>query len=910
MKKNTLIRTACSLLLLMSASAMKSQMVGPNAYVKATNLEIGIAGAGGFEGVDMFASPVLPGMHPRSGTNFFGFVANPQLNAWATFDGDFFTPGSSENGWGIDIPSLGITNADNNCNFENEIPGSITNFTHSTSCISVDWEGDLTTGTNLHFKVNYFMEETDLYYTTTVTITNNTGATINDIYYYRNLDPDNNQPIAVNVGFEYWTNNTVLCQPGVNGSNIAAVSATSTDPYPSFMGLAAVGANWRACYGGFSNRDGFDLWNGVGFVQTVGVTNFFDEGIALAYKINSLAPGASETFKFNVILDDAAASNLLSVSYPGSAPPQICDTAIVDTIAHCGSPVPLTLIGSTVDDYNWTWSPATGLNTTVGPAVIANPSVDVTYTATGTIANPCLPPATVTVSFVMIILTPQAPPQITPVAPVCQGSAPFNLVVDSTGGIWSGPGITNATAGTFDPATAGSFDVYYSTGGFCPQFDTTTVDVLGTASANITQPPVFCDGDPAASLVSATAGGIWSGPGITSPTGGIFDPSVSGVGIFEIFYNIGGSCPSVDSVDITVGAVVTPVTGFSYTTPVCKATGINPVPSTVPGFTPGGTFTFTPAGLSINSSTGEINLAASAAGTYTVTYTIPATVCGPAGTTTSTIQIQAVIPPVLTFSYPPVCYNTTGPAPILPGTFTTGGTFSSTDITVDALTGVVDITGVAAGSYTVSYTVVGSNILCTGSGTSTATVIVNTLPTVGTTFPETMWIGSSTVVAANGGSSYVWSPVVDSCVNAICDSVYVSPDETTDYCVVVTDANGCIDSGCVKITIEIPCPSNRNLVVPNAFTPNNDGNNDELCLYGWDDCVTDFQIVIYDRWGEKMYESSDANFCWDGKYKGKLLDPAVFVYFIKASYLKAGATINDPETIFDLTKKGNISLVR
>jgi hypothetical protein len=68
--------------------------------------------------------------------------------------------------------------------------------------------------------------------------------------------------------------------------------------------------------------------------------------------------------------------------------------------------------------------------------------------------------------------------------------------------------------------------------------------------------------------------------------------------------------------------------------------------------------------------------------------------------------------------------------------------------------------------------------------------------------------------------------------------------------------------------------------------------------------------VIYDRWGEKVYESTNANFCWDGKYKGKILDPAVFVYFINASYLQAGATIDEPETIFEIKKKGNISLVR
>src|ERR1043165_2151321 len=96
-----------------SAKIAKAQMVGPNAYVDATNLELGIDGAGGFEGANTGTSPPFPTMNPRSANPLFGFVANPQLDGWATFDGDFFTPGTPENGWGIDI--TGGANASNNC---------------------------------------------------------------------------------------------------------------------------------------------------------------------------------------------------------------------------------------------------------------------------------------------------------------------------------------------------------------------------------------------------------------------------------------------------------------------------------------------------------------------------------------------------------------------------------------------------------------------------------------------------------------------------------------------------------------------------------------------------------------------------------------------------------------------------
>lgn len=264
-----IVLTALFVLCFLNINFLNAQMVGANAYIKGTSVEIGIAGLGGFEGCPTGVSPPLAGMHFRSGNPFFGFVSNPQVNAWATFDGDFFTPGNPENGWGIELPS-GLSYG-NNCSYLNQINGAITSWSQTFSCISSDWEGDLTAGTNLHFKINYFLKQTDLYYTTTVSVTNNTGATIPTLYYYRNLDPDNNQPISG----DFTTQNTIVAQPFTGLCNTAHVKATSSVPASqpmSYFGLAGTGANFRAYYGGFANRDGSDLWNGVaGFTQAVGV---------------------------------------------------------------------------------------------------------------------------------------------------------------------------------------------------------------------------------------------------------------------------------------------------------------------------------------------------------------------------------------------------------------------------------------------------------------------------------------------------------------------------------------------------------------------------------------------------------------------------------------------------------------
>jgi hypothetical protein len=305
---------------LMIIIVTKAQLVNGNAYMKGTGVEIGIDSAGGFEGCSTTTSPPLPGMHFRSNNPFFGFVANPQNDGWATFDGDFFTPGSPENGWGYEVDSI---RGSNNCAPVLQMPGMITNWSHIGTTYSVDWEGDASSGADLHFRINYLLGETDLFYATTVTVTNNSLTTIPDFYYYRNLDPDNN----VSIGFDYTTQNTIISQhiPGCS-SCVAQVLATSSVPSTqptSYFSFLAIDTNFVAGYGGFSNRDGSDMYNGIGFTQTIGATNFADEAIYLAYRVQNLAPGDSATFKFCSVFDTSAvncaiAALATSLSTPGT----------------------------------------------------------------------------------------------------------------------------------------------------------------------------------------------------------------------------------------------------------------------------------------------------------------------------------------------------------------------------------------------------------------------------------------------------------------------------------------------------------------------------------------------------------------------------------------------------------------
>jgi hypothetical protein len=364
-KKNIIL----SCILLSALSIMKAQMVGTNAYIKGTNVEIGFSGAGGFEGADVSVSPPITGMHYRSGTNYFGFVANPQLNGWATFDGDFFTPGSPENGWGFEIPGPGGVIKGNNCNFLNDISGTITSWTHVGTIYTVIWEGDATTGTNLHLKIEYNLNETDLFYTTTVTVYNNTVSAIPDLYYYRNVDPDNNQSLSA----DYTTLNVIVSQQALCGYCPAHVSAEQTTPWNSYFAFIAVDSNFMAGYGGFSNRGGSDMYNGVGFTQTVGANNFADEAIYIAHRNQNLAAGDSSTFKFCTVFDESSvdcATNSLTVSFPPLA-------AVAPTAPS------FVLTGGTPAGGIYSGTGVTGGNT-FDPSVSGSGTFNLVYTVTDT----------------------------------------------------------------------------------------------------------------------------------------------------------------------------------------------------------------------------------------------------------------------------------------------------------------------------------------------------------------------------------------------------------------------------------------------------------------------------------------------------------------------------------------------
>lgn len=142
---------------------------------------------------------------------------------------------------------------------------------------------------------------------------------------------------------------------------------------------------------------------------------------------------------------------------------------------------------------------------------------------------------------------------------------------------------------------------------------------------------------------------------------------------------------------------------------------------------------------------------------------------------------------------------------------------------------------------------------------------------------ETIFSGHTTTlhVTPIPQGTYYWIPS-DKLDNASSTSPEATLYDTTTFVVTVTDSIGCTytDSVTVKC-VSVVC-GKPNIFIPNAFTPNNDGKNDQLCFSG--DWVDEFHIVIFTRWGEKVYESDNMSECWDGRFRNNWCMPGVYVY--------------------------------
>jgi len=449
----------------------------------------------------------------------------------------------------------------------------------------------------------------------------------------------------------------------------------------------------------------------------------------------------------------------------------------------------------------------------------------------------------------------------------------------------------NATTGMVNLATGDvgtTYTITYTTAvGPCANSSTVSITIDPLDDASFAYDGVaFCNYGTAAILTLASPGGTFTVSPATlsvNAASGLIDLNT---GVPGSFYTItyttpAGLCSSSSSIVIEI----LPLTDASFTYDKAAYCAIGTV---LPNFilNPGGSFTADP-GISINGTTGEINLiACTPGGPYVVSYTSP----GCPATQTFLISINPLPSPTITVP-DVVCLEGD---PVLIVGDPTGGAYSGEGVIGDEFDpGLIADAGIYDATYT--YTDVNG---CTNTATGYIEVIQNAVDAGLDQFIEEY---TTTILTATGGATFLWEPPAGlSCID--CSTPVFDSLLSNTYTVTSWDIYGCTANDSVTITV-VPVFIAA-VFIPNTFTPNGDNINDYFFAFG-SDLEAIVSMHIYDRWGELIYtaenlSATDPSKGWDGLYNGEPVNQGVYVYVVEVML----------EANVKQQLQGNITLIR
>ena len=521
--------------------------------------------------------------------------------------------------------------------------------------------------------------------------------------------------------------------------------------------------------------------------------------------------------------------------------------------------------------FTYSWS-----NGTSGPT--ASGLATGSYTVTVTDGNGCQSPTVVAVTSPTALTAAVSPTNTT-----CGGNNGAASIIASGGnGTYTYKWSTGATSATVAALAAGNYTLTVTDANGC---NAVAPYVIGASSSPVVMAtvasPVLCKGNTGSVLATVTGGTSnytysWSS-GQTAASSSTTNTLTSGAATYTVSVTDANACVSTSTVALTEPAAVS-ITSVSPTASSCGlANGLIAAVGT------GGTGTLTyswTGGLNGNSLN---NLTA---GNYTLTVS-DANNCTATSATvvTNNSNLLAAAGPTSTF-----CIGDS-----IQLVSSGGATYAWLPAT--GLNNAAIANPIAKPTASTTYTVTVSNG-ATCSGTSTVAITVNQLPANPTVSAfQNIIQGQSVQLTATGGAHYTWTPTngVDDPSSA---SPNMSPFTTTIYTVVIATAQGCAVSDTVTVFVTPDVCNGKNIFIPNAFSPNNDGENDRIGVRGH--CINNLSFQIFDRWGECVYETVDLNGMWDGTFRGQPVNEGVYVY--KAYIVFTNGT--------DVMKTGNITLVR
>ena len=635
------------------------------------------------------------------------------------------------------------------------------------------------------------------------------------------------------------TSNTTYTVTGTNGTCSATAAVTVTvNPAPT---LTVNATDNQLCTGESAtltaNGANTYSWSNGGNGSSITVT-----------------PNTSTTYTVTGISAEGC-SNTASISITVNPVPNVSANASPNTICIGGSS---TLSASGANTYLWS-------NGSSGASITVSPNSTTTYTVIGASTAGCTNTATITVYVSTTInITANANP-----SSICEGA--YSILSASGADTYNWSNSMNLSTITVTPTNTTSYTVTGYSGG-CTGTATVSVTVnpLPTmiASAN---PSSICYNEVTTLTASGANNYSWShslGTGsnvtVTPTTNTTY--TVTGTNIYN--------CSNTASVSVVVNPIPTVNITASSTT-ICQGD------QTILTATGADSYSWY-HGLGTNN---IITVSPSSTTTYTVVGTNTA---GCSATASIAITVNpnadATINPI-----DPLCDNQ---GQITLTAHTSGGLWSGTGITNQVL-GTFSPAIAGTGTHAITYMISG---MC--GDTATTEISIYDSP------DATAYATDETCIDANDGIAWVevtggtppyaflWSTyhTLDSIAN-------LAPGE---YYVTATDFHNCSDKDTVLIKPGTEDCYITHIYVPNIFSPNDKGNpeNEHLRVYGKGIKTIDF--ILFDRWGNEVFHSTDINMGWDGTYKGEPALTGDYTYVIKVDYLNGN----------NETLKGHIYLLR
>ncbi len=474
-----------------------------------------------------------------------------------------------------------------------------------------------------------------------------------------------------------------------------------------------------------------------------------------------------------------------------------------------------------------------------------------------------------------VLLTPAVVISSNPVSPVCQGTAVTFTATPTNGGtapayIWKKNGVTisGATSATYSTNTLVNSDDIA-----CVLTSSETCVTTPTATSNTLQMVVNPPTVPIFAAVASVCQNVTAPVLPTTSTNGImgtWSPAVSTAMIGATTYTFTpatGQCGTTTTLQITVNAPIVPT--FAPVAAVCQNSTAPVLPTTS---TNGITGTWSPT------------VSTATAGTATYTFT-PLT-----GQCATTTNISITINPL-----PSLTVNPLTAAVCLGNSITLQAASNGTVQWQGFAAGMdnISVTPVANGSYQAIAT---SALSCTNTASSAINVQASFDLTI-TATPNPATKGEHIKFTTSSSVPYQiieWQPS-GLFANQTANTQTIIANTNGDYYAIAKTPAGCIDTAHIDIEV---ITINNDLFIPNFFTPNNDGKNDVLKVYGTS--IKNVEMRVFNQWGELVFETRDKDNGWDGTQAGKQQPIGVYIYVAKITLINGRVD----------TKKGSVTLIR